>query len=66
MSTSDASIDGLRPETKADFDKLEKAISAKLTPYASSDHYADFVESLVRLNSETRNCPSSIMLVCET
>ena len=49
MSTNDTSIDGLRPETKEDFGKLEKAIAGKLSSLSASDHYTDFIESLVRV-----------------
>ncbi len=42
------SIDSIIPVTKEEFDQLEKAINDKLSQHVSSDHYNDFVASLVR------------------
>ena len=41
-------IDGLMPETKEQFDDLEKAIGDKLQLFVGSEHYQEFAEKLVK------------------
>ena len=41
-------IDGMLPETKEQFDELEKAIGDKLQPFVGSEHYQDFAEKLIK------------------
>jgi hypothetical protein len=41
-------IDAMMPETKEQFDELEKAIGDKLQPLAASEQYQDFGEKLVK------------------
>jgi len=46
-------IDNANPASKEDFEKLSKAITDKLSEFESSEHYQDFIESLVK-----NLCPS--------
>ena len=41
-------IDGMLPETKEQFDELEKAIGDKPQPFVGSEHYQDFAEKLIK------------------
>ena len=36
------------PVDKEDFDQFEKALNEKISMFASSEHYPDFVERLVK------------------
>lgn len=48
MGEKQGSIDSMVPVDKEDFEQFEKALSEKITMFASSEHYSDFVESLVK------------------
>lgn len=41
-------IDGMMPETKEQFDDLEKAIGDKLQLFVGSEYYQDFAEKLIK------------------
>ena len=41
-------IDGMQPDTKEQFDDLEKAIGDKLGSLAALENYPDFAEKLVK------------------
>ena len=41
-------IDGMQPDTKEQFDELEKAIGDKLGSLAALENYPDFAEKLVK------------------
>ncbi|TRY67102.1 hypothetical protein TCAL_14691 [Tigriopus californicus] len=42
------SIDAMVPVEKADFDQLDKAVVNKISMYAESPHFPDFVENLIK------------------
>ena len=41
-------IDGMQPDTKEQFDELEKAIGDKLGSLSALENYPDFAEKLVK------------------
>ena len=46
--SASGSIDKMIPEEKEEFDVLSKAIVDKVQLFASSSHYSDFVEELIK------------------
>ena len=45
---SGSGIDAMVPDSKDDFEKLQKAISEKVQSLSGSSHYNDFVEDLIK------------------
>ncbi|XP_059081994.1 eukaryotic translation initiation factor 3 subunit J-like [Tigriopus californicus] len=48
MGLKVGSIDAMVPVEKADFDQLDKAVVNKISMYAESPHFPDFVENLIK------------------
>ena len=47
-SGSGSGIDAIVPNSKEEFDKLQKAIVEKVSSCSGSSHYQDFVENLIK------------------
>ena len=45
---SGSGIDAMVPDSKDDFEKLQKAISEKVQSLSGSSHYNDFVEDIIK------------------
>lgn len=48
VSSSSASIDSFKPDTKEDFTELSNAICKKLSDYKHKEEYVPFLDELVR------------------
>ncbi len=48
LKVAGSGIDGMFPETKDQFDELEKAIGDKLQTLVGQENYAEFAEKLVK------------------
>ena len=48
LKVAGGGIDGMFPETKDQFDELEKAIGDKLQTLVGQENYPDFAEKLVK------------------